>query len=357
MVRSAARAPVLAIFGAVGLAIFQQIRSAAFVSSTWSNSNAGHRSRSRVARLAKTAEIAEAEKHVKLVTWAAKKAAEEGMPQAAMMQAKAEKAVLALEALIEQESGEAPAPTAARPAAVDTIQRATETTPVMVEEIVELEKHVKLLTWAAKTAAAKGMPQAAAAQVRADEAVQRLMQLKEQQEAQQGGRSVTTIPASPAPAPPAPAAPAVAVGTVSKEEVAEADKRAKLAVWAAKKTAEEGMPQAPMMQAKADEAVRALEALKEALAQQEASKPKAVPAQAPAPAAAPAAPAVPAAPATPSTAPSRAELEEVKKEMRLLVWAAKTAEEKGMPQADMMRGKRDAKVQEYERMVQQLEMA
>merc|ERR550532_2914197 len=133
-----------------------------------------------------------------------------------MMQAKAEKAVLALEALKQQESGEAPVPAAAHPSAVDTIQRAKVTEPVMVEEIAELEKHVKLLTWAAKTAAAKGMPQAAAAQVRADEAVQRLMQLKEQQEAQQGGRSVTTMPASPAPASPAPAAPAAAPGAVSK---------------------------------------------------------------------------------------------------------------------------------------------
>merc|ERR1719464_1899377 len=111
------------------------------------------------------------------------------------------------------------------------------------------------------------------------------------------------------------------------------------------------MPQAPMMQAKADEAVRALEALKEALGHQEASKPKAMPAQFATP------PAAPAAPAAPSTAPTREELEEVKKEMRLLVWAAKTAEEKGMPQADMMRSKRDAKVQEYERMMQQLEPA
>merc|ERR1719195_1845559 len=115
MTRSAARAPVLAIFGAVGLAIFQQLRSAAFVASTQSKGTAGHRSRSRVARLAKTPEIAEAEKHVKLVTWAAKKAVEEGMPQAAMMQAKAEKAVLALEALKQQESGEAPAPAQAQP--------------------------------------------------------------------------------------------------------------------------------------------------------------------------------------------------------------------------------------------------
>merc|ERR1740129_998999 len=111
------------------------------------------------------------------------------------------------------------------------------TNPVMVEEIAEMEKQVKLLTWAAKTAAAKGMPQAPAAQVRADQAIQKLMQLKEQQEAQQGGRSVTTTPVTSAPVAPAPAAPAPVVGAVSKEEVDEAEKRAKLAVWAAKKSA------------------------------------------------------------------------------------------------------------------------
>merc|ERR1719464_2140462 len=71
----------------------------------------------------------------------------------------------------------------------------------MVEEIAELEKHVKLLTWAAKTAAEKGMPQAAAAQVRADQAVQQLMQLKEQQEAQPAGMPATAVPVSSAPAP------------------------------------------------------------------------------------------------------------------------------------------------------------
>jgi len=315
---------------------------------------AGCRSQSRVIRAASTPEIEEAEKHVKLVQWAAKKAADEGMPQAAMMQAKAEQAVLALEALKEEATGEALTPAPVGPETVETIQRTVKADPVMVEEIAELEKQVKLLTWAAKTAAAKGMPQAPAAQVRADEAVQKLMQLKEQQEAQQGGRSVTTVPVSPAPAPPAPvapAAPAAVTGVVSKEQVAEAEKRASLAVWAAKKTAEEGMPQASMMQAKADAAVQELAALKEALEQQEAAKPVAAPVP---PVAAPV-PSAPVAPKVPSSAPSHAELEEVKKQMRLLLWAAKTAEEQNMPQADMMKGKADAKVQEYEQMMQLVE--
>merc|ERR1719189_1969619 len=216
------------------------------------------------------------------------------------MKAKAEAAFMALEALKAPEAGTpAPAPAPAKPAAAPMIARTLTSDPVMVEEIAELEKQVKLLTWAAKTAAAKGMPQAPAAQVRADEAVQKLMQLKDQQEAQQGGRSVTTVPVSHAPAPPAPvapAAPAAVTGDVSKEQVAEAEKRANLAVWAAKKTAEEGMPQASMMQAKADAAVQELAALKEALEQQEAAKPVAAPV-----------PSAPVAPKVPSSAPSHAE--------------------------------------------------
>jgi len=270
MARSTARTPVLAVFGAVGLAIFQQLQLNAFVSPVPSFGAAGHRSQSRVIRAASKEAIAEAERHAKLVTWAAKKAAEDGMPQAAAMKAKADQAVRAVEALKQQEAGGAPAPavrpTTASPAAMDTIRRTI-----------------------AATAA-------------------------------------TPVPAS----------------GVSKAAIAEAEKQAKLITWAAKKAAEDGMPQAAAMKAKADQAVRAVEALK----QQQASQP------APAPSA-PAARA-PATPAASSSAPTREELEQARKEMNLLVWAAKTSAEQGMPQAAMMKAKADAKVQEYQRMTQQM---
>merc|ERR1719195_905018 len=287
--------------------------------------------------------------------WAAKKAAEEGMPQAAMMQAKADKAVQALEALKQEESGAAPAAIpaapAAVPAAVSTIQTSVTSSPVTAEEVIELEARVKLLTWAAKKAAEEGMAQAPAAQVRADQAIQQLAQLKEQQEAEASGRPVTIEPVSSMPVAPVTAAPVapVAAPAVSMAEIAEAEKHAKLVTWAAKKAAEEGMPQATMMQAKADQAIQALAALKEA------SKPAAVPVPSPAAAAAPPAATVPVAPSTPASAPSQAELEQVKKEMKLLLWAAKTTAEQGMPQADMMKNKADAKVQEYELMMQMMQ--
>jgi len=346
MARSAARTPVLAVFGAVGLAIFQQLQLNAFVSPVPSFGAAGHRSQSRVIRAASKEAIAEAEKHAKLVTWAAKKAAEDGMPQAAAMKAKADQAVRAVEALKQQEAGGAPAPavgpTTASPAAMDTIRRTIQSSPLMVEEITELEKQVKLLKWAAQTTAEQGMPQAAAAKARADQAVEQLMQLKNQQEMKQGGKSVTSMPVSSAPVAAAAAAAPVPASGISKAAIAEAEKQAKLITWAAKKAAEDGMPQAAAMKAKADQAVRALEALK----QQQASQP--VPA--------PSAPAAraPATPAASPSAPTREELEQARKEMNLLVWAAKTSAEQGMPQAAMMKAKADAKVQEYQRMTQQM---
>merc|ERR1719323_2675412 len=115
MARSAASTPVLAIFGVLVVAIVHQLLHNAFVSSARSSGIAGRRAHSRVIRAASQAEIAAAERHAKLVMWAAKKATEEGMPQAAMMQAKADKAVQALEALKQAESGVAPAPVAAAP--------------------------------------------------------------------------------------------------------------------------------------------------------------------------------------------------------------------------------------------------
>jgi len=132
-------------------------------------------------------------------------------------------------------------------------------------EIAEAEKQAKLLVWAAETAVAKGMPQAAAAKARADQAVAKLQALKE------GGAAPVSMPSAPvssppvaAPAPVAAAAPAVAAAAsgASKAEIAEAEKQAKLLVWAAETAEAKGMPQATMMRSKADQAVAALEVLK-----------------------------------------------------------------------------------------------
>merc|ERR1719510_1141145 len=154
MARSAARTPILAILSTLGLVFLHQFQSITFVSPTRTCATAGSRSQSPVIRAATKAEIAEAEKHARLVSWAARKAAEEGMPQATMMQAKADKAIQALEALKQEESGTAPAPIPAAPAAAATIPSPVASpTPVAAEEIAELEKRVRLLRWAAAKAA------------------------------------------------------------------------------------------------------------------------------------------------------------------------------------------------------------
>merc|ERR1719382_1912079 len=71
-----------------------------------------------------------------------------------------------------------------------------------------------------------------------------------------------SIPVATAPVVPAAVAPVV--GAISKAALAEAEKQAKLLMWAAKTTAASGAAQAAMMKAKADQAVAAWEAMKAA---------------------------------------------------------------------------------------------
>merc|ERR1719420_689609 len=100
------------------------------------------------------------------------------------------------------------------------------------------------------------------------------------------------------------------------------------------------------MQAKADQAVAAWEALKAGAA---APAPTAVAAApvAVAPVAAPvAAMPVPAA----QGAPSKQELAKAKKELDLVMWAARVAAEKGVPQAAAVQAKADAALAAYKAM-------
>jgi len=311
---------------------------------------------SRVILAASKADIAEAQKQAKLLTWAYETAVAKGMPQAAMMKSKADQAVAAVEALKAQAEGRPAPPMATSAAPVSTPVAAPPAAAPAVAvaapsgaskaEIAEAEKQAKLLVWAAETAAAKGMPQAAAAKARADQAVAKVQALKAQ--AGSGPAPSFSAPAAPvstpvaAPAPVAAAAPAGA----SKAEIAEAEKQAKLLVWAAETAAAQGMPQAAAAKARADQAVAKVQAMK---AQAEGgpapsfsapAAPVSTPVAAPAPVAA--APAVAAAAA--SSGASKAEIAEADKQAKLLVWAAETAEAKGMPQASMMRAKADQAV-------------
>merc|ERR550514_2613517 len=107
------------------------------------------------------------------------------------------------------------------------------------------------------------------------------------------------------------AAPVVApAGTsaASKAEIAEAEKHAKLLVWAAKTAAEKGYPQAAMMQSRADEAVAALEVMR-ALTKSGASGPSTP--------SAPVAAVTPAPVSAPQGAPTKEELVQAKKQVDL----------------------------------------
>merc|ERR1719343_835654 len=126
------------------------------------------------------------------------------MSQAPVMQSKADQAVAAWEAL-----------------------KAAPLTPE--DAIAEAEEQAKVLMWAAKNAAEKGAPQAATyMQAKADNAVAALQALQAN-----AGVSMTSPVAS------APVA-STTSGTVSKEELAAAEKQAKLLLWAAKTTAAQG---------------------------------------------------------------------------------------------------------------------
>jgi len=334
------RSPVVAIAGAaLGCAVVG--RHAGFVSPNLGAPST--RSASPVALFATKAEIEEVEKQVRLLTWAYETAVEKGMPQAAMMKGKADQAVAALAAM--KDGGSAPPPmpvAAAAPVAAVPVAAA----PAMAApsgasnaEIAEAEKQARLLVWAYETAVAQGMPQAAAAKVRADQATAKVQALKAAAE----GRPAPAMPVASAPAAAAPVAAAMAAPSgASKAEIAEAEKHAKLLVWAYETAVAQGMPQAAAAKAKADQAVTRVQALKAAAG----GKPSpAMPVSTPSVAApAPVAAAAPSAPVAASGGGSKAEIEEAKKQAKLLTWAAETAEAKGMPQAAMMRAKADQAV-------------
>merc|ERR1719401_1624052 len=147
-----------------------------------------------------------------------------------MMQAKADQAVAALEALKAGEAAPAPTPVAAAPVAVAPVASAPVATGTASKaEIAAAEKQAKLLLWAAKTTAAQGSPQAAMMQAKADQVVAALEALK----AGEAAPAPAAVAAAPVAAAPMASAP-VAAGSVSKAEIAAAEKQAKLLIWAAK---------------------------------------------------------------------------------------------------------------------------
>jgi len=226
------------------------------------------------------------------------------------------------------------------------------------------KKAFELQKWAASHLAGEGSPQAAAAATRAQQAEAAYMALKAQLDGQAPpaapAAAVATAPVAAAPVAAAPvaAAPMPVQGgatAVSKEDLAAAKQNAQLLTWAASKLLSEGHPQAAAMKAKADQAVAAFEALKEAKASG-ASAPAApapLPVAAAAPAVTPAAP----APVASGSAPSSEEVLKAKKEMDLHEWAAKSLVSKSSPAAAAMQAKAAQSRQTYEALVAMQENA
>jgi len=223
------------------------------------------------------------------------------------------------------------------------------------------KKTFELQKWAASHLASEGSPQAAAAATRAQQAEAAYMALKAQLEGQAPPAApampaaVAPVPVAAAPAAAAPAPAVAAAAAVSKADLAAAKQNAQLLTWAASKLLSEGHPQAAAMKARADQAVAAFEALKQAQASG-ASAPVA-----PAPAVAAAAPAVtPAAPApvmSSGSMPSDEEVLKAKKEMDLHEWAAKSLVSKSSPAAAAMQAKAAQSRQTYEALIAMKEKA
>jgi hypothetical protein len=212
------------------------------------------------------AALRQAEEVADLMVWAAKAAAEKGMPAAGMLKSKADAAVAAVNAL--KAGNSAPmssAPVAAAPAATMgySAPAAVATSQVSPMEIAEAERHAELLAWAAKKATEKGYAAALQIQQKADAAAAALAAMKS------GANSaaptpVASMPVASAPAVSMPAAAAPSLsqdlsrfdlngdGLIDQHELSVARRELDLLLWAAQAAQEKGLPQAATIKAKGE---------------------------------------------------------------------------------------------------------
>jgi len=210
-------------------------------------------------------DVQQAEKDAKLAAWAAQKLASEGAPQAAVMQAKADKAMQTLEALkqqfLEEEGGRLAVPIAVPVMPAPTAAAPIEAAPGAIsnDDVEKARKDARLFAWAAQKLASEGAPQSAMMQGKAEKAAQALEALTRQFQEQEAARK----PGMAAATPPAPTVPSAAVSSApSAEEVAAAKRTADLQAWALKTLVSKGAPEAAAMHAKAAESAQRYEVLK-----------------------------------------------------------------------------------------------
>jgi len=345
MARSNGHAAVVALLCAFGYLLAAQLT--AFVSPASQFRASDRNLRSRVSLAATTSDVDAAEKDFKLKKWAAEQLAGSAQEAAAVARAQqAEATYAALKAELEGTLVSAPAmptPVAAMPVAAPVVAAPVAAAPSAVSkaDLAAAKQNAQLLTWSANKLMSEGAPQAAAMKAKADQAVAAFEALK------QGQASGVAAPAAPVPVAAAPvaAAPVVApVATgVSKEDLAKAKQAAQLLTWSANKLMSEGAPQAAAMKAKADQAVAAFEALKQADASGAA-----MPAAPAAPTPVAVAPVATAPVASSPAAPSPEALLKAKKEMELHAWAAERLASSGSLQAAVMKAKAEQSRQAYE---------
>ena len=363
MARSTGRAAVIAVLCALGYSssqIADFVGDPALRELLLGVQSSSPALRSRVSLAATSADVEAAFKELKLQQWVADKLASEGSPLAAAAAgrvAAAENAYNSAKAASEGKA--APVPVAAAPvaavAAAPMAAAPVATSAVSAADLAEAKKRVELLTWSANKLASEGSPQAGAMQAKADQAVASYNALKQAKgtgamaAAAPVAAAVPVAAAAPVAAAPMAAAP-VAAGGASAEDIKEAKKQVDLLTWAAKQLASQGSPQAGPIQAKADAAVAAYNAMKQGGSAPAFAAPAAA---APAPvAAAPVAAAPVAAAVAVTPAVASGDLKEAKKQAELLTWAAEALAQKGSPQAAPMAAKAQQATAAYEAMRQ-----
>merc|ERR1719433_356526 len=180
---------------------------------------------------------------------------------------------VAMKAAFEKGGPLVPAPGPAEPVSAlqEPASAAPAAQPVAVAESVVTKEEVELarqkadlVVWAAKILKAKGLPQYAKMQEKADRKVKKYESLKSAFETGVSPAPVAASPDAPAvPAPPPPAQEASLEGRKPSEaELQQLKKEADLMAWAAQTLKVKGAPQYVEMQVKADKKMNTYESLK-----------------------------------------------------------------------------------------------
>jgi len=250
-------------FGATGASVFA-------LAGERQKRRGGNRCRIVKCRAVPTAaDVAYAKEKADLLSWAAETLEGKGDHRAEEMADKAERKMhiyASMKAAFEKGVPVAPPPAPEEPASAAPAEQtaADAETAVTKEEVALARERADLVVWAAKTLKAKGLPQYAEMQEKADRKVKEYESLKSAFETGVSSATLAASPeasAAPVPPPPEPEAP-LSGHKPSAAELKQFKKEADLMVWAAQTLKDKGAPQYAEMQAKADKKMNTYESLK-----------------------------------------------------------------------------------------------